>query len=434
MNTLNRRQFLKAIAASGILSALPRAVSANIAAPRVVVVGGGFGGATAAKYLRMWGGNIDVTLVDPNPSHIACILSNLVVTGASTLARVTIPYTNLSAVHGVNLVQGRAVAIRPGLQQVVIRSGTEKFALPYDHLILAPGIDFIDPNPASPGLWNASITPHAWVAGTQTNVLRKQLAAMPGGGTFVMTVPKAPYRCPPGPYERACVVADYLKRKKPNSKVLVLDANPGIQAEPDAFGYAFSQLYKGMLTYEPNARITKVDSASKTIFVDDLPVSASVLNYIPNQKAGKIVVDAGLTGGGAWAPVDVLSYASLVPGREKIHILGDSQGSANQPKSGHMANAQAKVCADAIIRDFNGEKPDASPTTNSACFSPITSKTASWLTVGFQYDPLSRTMVAQKNADPNAPNASFGEASKISSDNYQQMFIWADSMFSDSFM
>ncbi len=434
MNTFNRRQFLKALAAAGVLASVPKAVSAGTSAPRVVVVGGGFAGATAAKYLRMWGGNIDVTLVDPNPNHIACILSNLVVTGASTLARVTIPYTKLRDVHGVNLVQGKAVAIDPVLQQVVISNGVENSTLVYDHLILAPGIDFIDPNVSSPGLWNPDVTPHAWIAGSQTTLLYKQLSAMPNGGTFVMTVPKAPYRCPPGPYERACVVADYLKRKKPSSKVLVLDANPGIQAEPNAFSYAFNQLYKGMLTYQANANVTKVDSGRKTIYVNDSPIKASVLNYIPNQRAGKVVRDAGLTAGGPWALVNVLSYASKLPGMDKIHILGDSQGSANQPKSGHMANAQAKVCADAIIRYYNGESPDPSPTTNSACYSPITSKTASWLTVGFQYDPASGNMVAQRNTDLNAPNAAFGEAKEINSDNYQQMFIWADSIFADSFM
>jgi hypothetical protein len=380
----------------------------------------------------MWGGNIDVTLVDPYASHTACILSNLVVTGAATLSKITIPYTNLKSVHGVNVVQGKVTAIDPVRQEVSVN--TQSIPLVYDRLILAPGIDFVDPNPSSPGLWNPDLTPHAWIAGSQTTLLNKQLSAMANGGTFVMTVPKAPYRCPPGPYERACVVADYLKRKKPRSKVLVLDFNSGIQAEPNAFGYAFNQMYKGMLTYQANANITKVDSANKTIYVNGSPIKASVLNYIPNQKAGKVVMDAGLTSGGLWAPVDVLSYASKVSGMEKIHILGDSQGSANQPKSGHMANAQAKVCADAIIRYFNGEAPDPSPTTNSACYSPITSSTASWLTVGFQYDPATGTMVAQKNTDPNASNASFGEAAQINSDNYQQMFIWADSMFKDSFM
>lgn len=160
-----------------------------------------------------------------------------------------------------------------------------------------------------------------------------------------------------------------------------------------------------------------------------------MLNYIPNQKAGGIVMTSGLTDGGLWAPVDVLNYASKLPGMETIHILGDAQGSANQPKSGHMANAQAKVCADAILRDFNGESPDPSPITNSACFSPITRNTASWLTVGFRYDPVSQTMVAQKNTtDLNAPNASFGEAAQINSDNFGQMLSWAENIFADSFL
>jgi NADPH-dependent 2,4-dienoyl-CoA reductase/sulfur reductase-like enzyme len=242
--------------------------------------------------------------------------------------------------------------------------------------------------------------------------------------TFVMTIPKAPYRCPPGPYERACAVADFLKRKKKGAKVIVLDANASIQAEPVNFGNAFKNTYKGMLTYVPNATVNEVDSATRTIMTAAGKFSGAVLNVIPNQRAGQIVTTAGLANDptARWSVVNPLSYASTA--QPDIHILGDSQATG-QPKSGHMANSQAKVCADAIIRAFNGEQPDPNPVTSSACFSPITASTAAWLTASFQYDPATKSM---KRVE-----ASFAEAAKPTSDAMQQMFQWADNIFADSF-
>ncbi len=420
MSRLNRREFLKLAGLASMMAMLPRAVSAATTAPRVVVCGGGFGGATVAKYIRMWGGNVDVTLVEPNASHISCILSNLVVTGQISMGRINIGYSSLVQKHGVNLVQGKAIDIDPNGRTVGVETKDGIIDLPYDHLVLAPGIDFM---PAA-GNWNPQLTPHAWQAGTQTTLLKNQLASVPNNGTFVMTVPKAPYRCPPGPYERACVVADYLKRKRRNTKVIVLDANPGITAEPEGFGRAFKQTYAGIIQYIPNANVTEIDSAAKRIVTSAGTFSGHVLNYIPNQKAGKLVVDAGLANDatGRWAAVDPLTYGStLYP---EIHVIGDSQATG-QPKSGHMANAQAKVCADAIVRALNGEAPDPNPVTASACYSPISSKSASWLTVNYQYN--SQTGLMQR------VESSFGEAPSANGDNFEDMFTWAESMFADSF-
>lgn len=314
------------------------------------------------------------------------------------------------------MIQDRAAEVDPVARTVALASGGR---LPYDHLVLAPGIDFMP----IPG-WETNLIPHAWQAGAQTLLLKSQLEAMAPGGTFVLTIPKAPYRCPPGPYERACVVADYLKRNKPGSKVIVLDANAGIVAEPHTFGAAFNGTYAGIIEYHTGVTVDSVDSANRIVYTNTGAIQASVLNILGPQQAGKIVRDTGLAidATSRWAPVDPLSYTSTV--HPTVHVIGDAQATG-QPKSGHMANAQAKVCADAIVRSFSGLAPNPAPTTNSACFSPITASTASWLTVVFQYDPITRTMKAVP--------ASLGEAQKPSGDNYEDMFDWAESLFADTF-
>jgi NADPH-dependent 2,4-dienoyl-CoA reductase/sulfur reductase-like enzyme len=416
----NRRTFLKSLGLATAAWTLPRSIRAQTAAPHVLVIGAGFGGATVAKYLKLWAGNINVTLVDRNASHYACILSNLVVTGAIPIDRIRLTYDSLQTRRGVTFAQGEALSVDPGAREVTLQLDGGLYAYRYDKLVLAPGIEFIPPA----GNYNADLTPHAWKAGAQTLLLKSMLSSMTSKQTFVMTIPKSPYRCPPGPYERACSVADYLKRRRPGARVIVLDANASIQAEPVNFGNAFKYLYKDVLKYVPNAPVLSVDSSTRTVVTPAGTYKGNVLNLIPDQRAGEIVTAAGLVNDptGRWALVNPLTYASLA--YPDIHVLGDSQGTG-QPKSGHMANAQAKVCADAIIRAFNGEAPDPNPVTTSACYSPITSSIASWLTVGFQFDPASGSM---KRVD-----ASFAEAPKATSDGMQQMFQWADNIFADSF-
>lgn len=416
MSITKRRDFLRLVGGTAALASLPPIVKAATTAPRVVVVGGGFGGATAAKYIKKWGGNVEVTLVEANAGHIGCILSNLVVTGSLSLDRITSSYNALSGTRGVRLVQDRAIEVDPVSRIVLLAGGTR---LPYDHLVLAPGIDFLP----IPG-WDPDFIPHAWRAGRQTLLLRNQLAGMTPGGTFVLTIPKAPYRCPPAPYERACLVADYVTRHKPGSKVIVLDANPGIVAEPHTFVRAFDETYAGIIEYHRNVSIESVDSGNRIVYTNIGVIQASVLNVLAPQQAGRIVRDAGLAidASARWAPVNPLSYASTV--YPNIHVIGDSQATA-QPKSGHMANAQAKVCADAIVRGFSGLAPNPVATTSSACLSLITASTASWLTVAFQYDPAARSM---------APvSASLGNAPMRSDDNYEDMFEWVDTLLADTF-
>jgi sulfide dehydrogenase [flavocytochrome c] flavoprotein subunit len=381
----------------------------------VVVVGGGMGGATAAKFLRLWGGqNLKVTLIEKNPSYTSNILSNLVLNGQRSLASLDYSYAKLAANYGVNVVQGEVSGLDPVARQISLADGTR---LSYDRVILAPGIDF----DAMPGLDNYDTIVHAWQAGPQTVRLRDQLMAMPSGGNFVMTIPAAPYRCPPGPYERACVVADYLKRNKPGSKVIILDANPAITAERATFELAFNSTHSGIVEYHPNVAISSIDPVTRLVQTSIGSVPASVLNPIPPHRAGRLVSAAGLANvNGRWAGVDVLSYESTAAAG--IHIIGDASATT-QPKAGHIANAEAKVCADAVIRMLSGQTPDPSPVTNSSCYSPITASTASWLTAIYHYDPASKTMKAYAS----------GEASSVTRDNYDEMFDWFDNLMADTF-
>ena len=262
-----------------------------------------------------------------------------------------------------------------------------------------------------------------WQAGQQTTLLRNQLLSMPPGGTFVMTIPAAPYRCPPGPYERACLVADWLKKNKPGSKVVVLDANPKITAEPIAFTEAFTSIHAGVIQYVPNAVIDHVDTANRKVVTTTAGrFGFTVFNPLPPHRAGTLAQSAGLVNvGGRWAGVDVLSYESTaVP---KIHVLGDAVGSAPMPKSGHMANAQAKVLADGIPKLLAGQPVGQAPVTSSACYSPITMSTASWLTGVFQYDPATKAMKV----------TSLAEAPGINSGNYSDMSKWFTGLMRDTF-
>ncbi|MGE5027702.1 MAG: FAD-dependent oxidoreductase [Betaproteobacteria bacterium] len=397
----------------------------------VVVVGGGMAGATVAKFLRLWGGSkVQVTLVDQNATYSSNIMSNLVLNGFTTMSKLTYNYNALQTNYGINFVQGSVISIVPpvgtGLGSVYLADGR---VLTGNKIVLAPGIEF-DPVPGlTPEIQNNFVT-HAWKAGPQTTKLAEQIRNMPAGGTFIMTIPAAPYRCPPGPYERACVVADYLKKNKPGSKVIVLDANPYIQAERVNFEYAFNTTHAGVIDYRPNYVVASVTPsmtggrhALSTNFGTEY---ADVLNVIPPHKAGKIITDNPLlaNAGGRWAGVDVRSYESTsVP---NVYVIGDSAASG-QPKAGHIANQEAKLCADAITRALRGDfTPNPAPKTNSACYSPITADTASWLTVVYGYDAVNKKMVPVPGAGPI-------EASAATQDNFNDMQKWFATLMKDSF-
>lgn len=425
--SITRRNFIKAAGATAALAALPGLVrgAATLPVPKnVLVVGGGFAGSTVAKYLRLWsGGQIAVTLVDPSPSHVSCVLSNLVLNGRMQLSELTIAHSKLGP-YGVKIVQGQVTRINPASRSVTLQNGT---TLTGDRLILAMGVGFgkVD------GWTDQTKIPHAWIAGQQTTILRDQVRALPAGGTFVMTVPKAPYRCPPGPYERACLVADIMKRKG-GGKVVVLDANSNIQAEAETFNRAFTGIYKGIVTYVPDATLLSVslDSAGlRTVNTTRGTFKGGVANILPPHQAPDAVLTSGLVPAGQlWAPVDPLTYESTLASFPGVHVIGDSQATG-QPKSGHMANSQAKVCADAIVRMSQGLNPLADPdrtanvTTNSACYSPITYSEASWLTANFAYDTKTKNMKLVQ----------LGEAGQWNSGNYEDMLEWASNLFTDSF-
>ena len=415
---MERRTLIKLGAALTLSPAMTRAATPSTGAKaRVIVIGGGMGGASAAKYLRLWDDSIDVTLVERNPKYVSSILSSLVLTGQRTIASLSFDYETLQRRHGVRVVVDDVVEIDPVAVTVTLASGTR---LDADRIVMAPGIEF----DTVPGLTDPNRMPHAWQAGPQTSLLAKQLAALPAGGVVAVTVPKAPYRCPPGPYERACLIADWLKANKPRAKLILLDANPDIVAEKENFGSAFNGLHRAVIEYRAGVEIESVDTAQMSMQTSSGVVRAAVINLIPPQRASALVAAAGLATAtsGYFAPVDVLSYAStLAP---KVHVIGDS-AATTQPKAGHLANQEAKVCADALVRIFAGEQPDPAPVTNSACYSTITRSQAGWLNAVFQFDPTTKTMepVARSSA------SSAGWTAK----NFKQMGKWFDALMADVF-
>jgi NADPH-dependent 2,4-dienoyl-CoA reductase/sulfur reductase-like enzyme len=386
----DRRQFLKAGAAGAAFAGLAgcAATRTGPSKARVVVVGGGYGGATAAKYIRMLDPSIEVVLVEPNEAFVSCPISNFVLGGFKTMADITTPYTALASSHGVNVVRDSATWIDTGLQQVQLANGKP---IRYDRVIVAPGIDFMWE--ALPGMGNAeaqSKVLHAWKAGPQTAALRRQLEAMPDGGVYVLSMPEAPYRCPPGPYERACLVAAYFKAAKPRSKVLLLDANADVTSKGPLFKKAWAELYKDIIEYRPNSKAVDVDWRNSTVKLEFGDVKGAVLNVLPPMKAGAIAAPF-ITANKRWCEVDWLTYESKAV--KGVHVLGDSlQIAPLMPKSATMANNQAKVCAAAIVALLNGEAPNPSPTLINTCYSAVSNKLAIHVASVHKYDEKDRTM------------------------------------------
>ncbi len=427
---MDRRQFIRAASAASVTASAGVAVTGcasvgGASGGKVVVVGGGYGGATAAKYLRMWSdGRIDVTLVEPNETFISCPISNLVIGGSKQIADITTPYDNLARRHGVKLVRGRAVSINADKRQVRLADGT---TLPYDRLILSPGVDFMwdqMPGMSKPGAQDRVV--HAWKAGAQTVTLRKQLEAMPDGGVYALSIPLAPYRCPPGPYERACQVAHYFSKAKPKSKVLILDANDDVTSKGPLFKKAWAERYKGLIEYRPKHVTTDVDAATGTLkfdFNDD--VKAQVLNVIPPMRAGDIAHNAGLTTANKrWCEVDWLTMESKAA--KNIHILGDAlQIAPAMPKSGHMANQHGKVAAAAIVALMSGREPNQLPLYNNTCYSFVSDKDVVHVASVHRYDEAQKTMVTVHGSGGVSAAASELEGSYAMAWAHN---IWADAL------
>ena len=415
----SRRDFLRA--GAGSIAAVALGAHGAAAVPKVIVVGGGFGGATAAKYIAKWStGAIDVTLIERTSAFVSCPLSNLVLGGSRQIADLTVPYEGLDK-WGVHRITGEAQSVDPAARTVTLAGGT---TLPYDRLILSPGVDFIWS--AVPSLDNAAAqekVPHAWKAGPQTVALRRQLEAMPDGGVFVIHVPLAPYRCPPAPYERACQVGLYFSTQKKRSKVILLDANEEVQSKKELFVAAWNGRYKGYVEYRPNSGLTDVDVATLTAKLDFDDVKADVLNVIPPQHAGAIARQLGMANAnGRFCQVDFLTYESTV--QRKIHILGDAiQPASLMPRSGHMANQHAKVCAAAVVALLSGGEVNPLPVIANTCYSYLSDREVGHIASVHRYDPATRTMNVVAGSGGLSPAANAEETA------YAEAWaknIWAD--------
>lgn len=380
---LDRRDFLKLSAASALASLSGCASSPGSPRARVVVVGAGFGGATCAKYLRRWDPKLDVTLIEPNAQFVSCPISNWVLGGLRSMDDITHGYSGLAR-HGVKLIRDRVIAIDADTRTLRTAQGMQ---IGYERLVLAPGVEILaDTVRGFGGAEAAGRVVHAWKAGAQTALLRRQLEAMPDGGSFVLSIPAAPYRCPPGPYERACLVAHYFKQAKPRSKIIVLDANSDIVSKKPLFTDAWDTLYPGMIDYRPNSPALVVDTAKMTVSTDFDDVRGDVLNIVPRQRAAAVcdLVGARNDGNKAWCMVDLATFESTAA--PAVHIIGDSVSSA-LPRSGHMATNQAKVCAAAIVDLLADRQPDPAPVIANTCYSATSDHTAGYVAHVYRYDP-----------------------------------------------
>ena len=424
---MQRRELLAAAGTLGVLGLAGCAIN-KAGLPdkaRVLVVGGGYGGATAAKYVRLLSDyKIDVVLVEPNDAFVSCPLSNLVLGGSKLLADITVPYTTLGKAHGVTVVKDMVASIDSAKKTAVLASGA---SIRYDKLVLSPGVDLMWDSVA--GLKDASAQGRilqAWKAGTETVALRKQLEAMPDGGVYAITVPEAPYRCPPGPYERACQVASYFSVAKPRSKVLILDANPDVTSKGPLFKKVWAEQYKGMVEFRGQHKATSVDARTNSVEfeVQDV-VKADVLNVLPSMRAGAIAVQAGLANANArWCGVNFLSFESTAA--KDIHVIGDSiQIAPAMPKSGHMANSHAKVAAAAIVAELSGWEINAAPMLNNTCYSFVDAKNVIHVASVHEYVAAEKTFKAVAGSGGVSPGPNELEGSYAW--NWART-IWADAL------
>lgn len=404
---ISRRDFIKWSAAGAGAAAVSGCASMGGSAGRVVVVGGGYGGATAAKFIKLWAPDIDVTLVEPSQYFISCPISNLVLGGNAQMGDITFSYEGLRS-RGIRVIRDSAVAVDAEKRQVRLAGGD---SLPYDRVVVSPGIEFMfDQIPALKSADGQSRILHAWKAGVQTVALRNQLVAMRDGGVYVLQIPMAPYRCPPGPYERVCQVASYLKKAKPKSKIIVLDSNPDITSKKGLFLAAWDGLYKGMIDYRPNSEIADVDIKGMTVKLQFDNVRGDVINVVPAQRAADIAVKSGLiTANNRWCGVDWTSCESTAV--KGVHVLGDATLSASaMPKSGSMANQHAKVCAAAVIALLKGQPANADTMMMNTCYSFVSGDSAMHVASVHRYDATQKSILPVKGSGGVSSAASSAEA------------------------
>lgn len=419
--SFDRRDFLRLGGAAAALAAAGCATPGGRKA-RVVVIGGGFGGATAAKYIRLWGPGIEVVLVERLTDFTSCPMSNLVYGGSKTMADITYGYSGLKR-YGVRVVHDEATTVDTYAKVVRLKRGGD---LGYDRLVVSPGIDFAYEQIAGyKAAMDAGRVLHAWKAGPQTVALQRQLAEMRQGGVYVLAVPLAPYRCPPGPYERASQVANYFKKYNPRAKVLIVDANPDVTSKGKLFKQAWADLYPGMIEFHGNSKAIGVDPRTGTVKTEVEEVRGDVLNVVPAQRAGEIAFNSGLiTANNRWCGVNWRTLESTVA--EGVHVLGDATLSApRMPKSGSMANQQAKVCAAAVVALLNGREPLADPKMINMCYSYVSDDEVIHVTAVYELDAAKKTFGTVKGAGGLSParNTLEGKFAWAWAQN-----IWADTL------
>lgn len=375
---MNRRTLIKAMAAAGVATPLvssltgcataPRAVAnPSTGKPRVVVIGGGFGGATAAKYLKRFDKNIDVTLVEKKETYMTCPGSNWYLAGLIDGEKITHDYKALANKHGVKVIHDTVTGIAAGSKEVELAGGV---VLGYDRLIVSPGIDFKYEEIPGYSAEVAKKIPHAYQAGPQTELLYKQLREMKQGGTFVMVPPGNPFRCPPGPYERLSLVAEFFKKNNPKARIVCLDRKNKF-SKFGLFKEGWETLYGDMIEWIPaidGGKVTKLDPDTMTVYSDFEDIKADVLNIIPSQKAGKLAFDAGLTDKSGWCPVNQETFESKI--HAGIYVIGDASIAGKMPKSGHSAASQAKMCAAGIVSSIHNTAMPRPKNTNT-CYSLV---------------------------------------------------------------
>jgi len=422
---MQRRHLLQGAAAAGLLGLAGCATTSVPAKARVVVIGGGYGGATAAKYVRVLSRNsIDVVLVEPNDAFVSCPMSNLVLGGSRRIADVTVPYSGLRR-HGVTVVKDSARSVDTARKVVTLAGGT---TIGYDKLVVSPGVELL--TGSIEGLRAAHAAGnvlHAWKAGPETAALRRQLEAMPDGGVYALTIPEAPYRCPPGPYERACQVAWYFKNAKPRSKVIVLDANPDVTSKGALFKRVWAEQYRGILEYRPQHKATAVDARTGTLkFEVQEDLKAQVLNVVPSMRAAEIAVQAGLNNlaNNRWCGVDYQTFESTVA--KDVHVIGDSIMLAPlMPKSGHMANNHGKVAAAAIVARLSGWDANPAPLLTNTCYSFVDDRNVVHVASVHEYVAAEKTFKVVAGSGGLSPGPT--ELEGTYAWNWAQN-IWADSL------
>jgi NADPH-dependent 2,4-dienoyl-CoA reductase/sulfur reductase-like enzyme len=427
----NRRAFLKAIGAGTAATAAPAILTACATAPseppkpigRVIVIGGGYGGATAAKYIRMWSERrIEVFLIEREAQFVSCPLSNLVLGGSRQIGDLTIGYEKLRE-YGVQVIRDEVTEIVVERKRVRLKKIED---LPYDRLLVAPGIDFMYDQ--IPGLNNPEAQKtilHAWKAGPETVALRKQLEGMPDGGVYILSMPKAPYRCPPGPYERVCQVAHYFKTAKPRSKVIMLDGNEDIVSKKGLFVAAWNDLYKGIVEYRPNQEAKDVDVKGMTIKTEFDSFKGDVLNVVPPHRAGLIAQQAKLiTANNRWCGVNWQTTESIAVAG--IYVLGDATlSAAAMPKSASMANNHAKIAASAIVATMTGQLINPAPTINNTCYSYVSDREAMHVDTVHRWNPEKKALETVPGSG--GVSAQRSELEKQYADSWARN-IWADTL------